>query len=101
HNQYLQVYAELGGAGLLLWIGVLGFGVAGALAAARSLDRKRRALGAGTGGGLLVLATHALFETPLEFPFTATLTFALAAAAVSLGFGGEAEDPRTARAATL
>lgn len=82
HNQFLQVLAETGGIGFLLFsafvVLVLGAMLSRALEPRPPGDDDVRAIDIGVGAAFFVMLLQSVFETPLVFPFTALTWFVLA-----------------------
>jgi O-antigen ligase len=99
HNDWLQILAERGVVGLVLWAGLVG--VAGA-AAARALRRRRdprlKGLAFGAAMGVLAMAVHALADFNWQIPANAASYSVLMALAIAClvvdGRGAKRGPPR-------
>lgn len=81
HNQFLQVLAELGIVGLLLFVALCVFMIeriaSSAVAGHANGDRERVVIARATGFALFVFLLQSVFEPPLAFPFGAIAFFTL------------------------
>jgi O-antigen ligase/Tfp pilus assembly protein PilF len=93
HSDYLQVAAELGIPGLVLWLAVLGLIVTDGARGARRAGGIERASRAGSLGGLVALLVAGIVGHPIHTTSGLFLAAALSALAVTSLPGGEKPRP--------
>jgi O-antigen ligase len=89
HNEYLQLWAELGiiGLGAFIWI-IISFFICGAKLLKKTKDNYKEGLIIGLMGGIIAVLVEGLFGFPLHQPATIVL-FWLALALIGVGEGNE------------
>ncbi len=87
HNQFMQVLAELGVVGLLLFVAIVTLALLHAVSAAVNSSARGDGVGRmearAVGFAIVVFSLQAIFEPPLVFPFGALVFFALYGIATS------------------
>jgi len=91
HNEYLQLWAELGiiGLGAFMWI-IISFFICGVKILKKTKDNYREGLIIGLMGGIIAVLIEGLFGFPLHQPATIVL-FWLSLALIGVGEGSEGE----------
>jgi len=92
HNEYLQLWAELGiiGLGAFIWI-IISFFICGVKLLKKTKDNYKEGLIIGLMGGIIAVLVEGLFGFPLHQPATIVL-FWLALALIGVGEGSEDEN---------
>ena len=92
HNEYLQLWAELGivGLGAFMWI-IISFFIYGVKLLKKTKDNYKEGLIIGLMGGIIAVLVEGLFGFPLHQPATIVL-FWLALALIGVGEGNEDEN---------